>query len=271
MGVTRRTSPLFFALSLLFIPPAHASVLVTEVMYDPPAVWDRGYEWIEIFNAGDETLFIRDLRLFVDGASHILQSTGTGFLSPNRTGVVAQNADVFFSEYPRYAGPLFLAPFSLGQEGRIRVDNLREKMPGRTVLYTASELADGTGGSLHVTRDGIIPAPATPGIVAVNPITVAVSRPFPGRVARGAVAPSLPNQPVAPVRASPPTEDLPPVPINTLQIQAPAVASDSRAAAPRPESTDPDYTTILMWIAVALTVTAVELFCILLVLCFRRR
>ena len=191
-------------------------------MYDPP---DTGHEWVEIFNTGEQDVSIDALHLYVNNVRHRLKSTGTGFLSPQKAAIVTRSEEVFFSDYPSYVGTIFLAPsLSLEQNGTVRVDS--NEVLGRIVRYESNTHADSTGASLHVTGNGMVAAPPTPGIIAVNPIVI----------------PDLPRQKhaIVPGKTAVVPEEL-------------SIHANSHRA----------YTenTFIVWIAIALTVIAFELFC----------
>ena len=162
-----------------YILPVSARVVITEVMYDPEES-DKGKEWVEIFNDGGATVEIVGQRRFVEGGSkHYIKEAGAfkTTLEPGEAGVIVQDAAVFADLYPNNTAPLFLSKFSLRQQSGIGeslgIYNTDTKQIEFEVFYTPDDRASGSGATLHITVDNTqVAAPATPGVIAINPITV---------------------------------------------------------------------------------------------------
>ena len=97
---------------VLFIPKAfvHASVVFTEVMYDPQGT-DSKHEWVEVYNNGTDSVDLTKYFLQTDGTDstyHSINSVGTtGMLSPNEYAIIAQDAPTFQSDNSGYAGVVY--------------------------------------------------------------------------------------------------------------------------------------------------------------------
>lgn len=199
-------------------------------MYNPPAD-DTGYEWIEIAHNEGGDISADSIQIVVNGISHSISSTGTGFLPPRKASVIVQDKDRFLADYPEYFGPLFLSSFSLDQYGTIRA--MSGDIHGDVTTYESDSRSDNTGASLH-NMDGLfVAAPATPGALATNPI------PHFRAPEQSATLPPL-TQKNEVDESCPPTQ------------QIPASTGSGR-----------EINTILVWIAAVLTIIAVELCAIL--------
>lgn len=237
---------------LLVTPVVDASLFITEIMYNPPGE-DGGSEWVEMVNRGEEEVAIRDVRFTVDGVVHTVQPTGRAFLNPKQVAVIAQNKSSFLSEYPLYQGIILLSSFSLKQDGHLHLSTTDGSH--HTVTYKATVAANDTGGSLHVVEDHLIPAPETPGILATNPL------PF---VQEHRTVAKKTLQPAPQLQSSTITE-LPP-------HREPVAVMDLSHMVDTPvRETVSNHMTLLRWIAIVLTVIAVELLCILSILLLRSK
>ena len=168
---------LFVLLSFLFAPASvSAKVIVTEIQYNPPGT-DKGFEWLEIINEGEKSVEMTEYRLFEAAKGHrIKEGSGGSILEPDGIAVIAQDSAKFGAAYPDYDGMVLLSSFSLRQQGGIGEEIGIISGTGErdfTFLYAPDERSDGTGATLHISLEGEqIAAPATPGVIAVNPITL---------------------------------------------------------------------------------------------------
>ncbi len=264
---------------------ASAQIAITEVMYDPPQKKDSGYEWLEIINDSQQTLDVTAFRFVEGNTRHYIRESGDGIkdLSPGEVGVIVQDEDVFMNEYPAYSSPLFLSKFSLRQQGGIGegldIYNMQTKETVFSFFYTPDPRASGTGASLHVVNGQQIAGPATPGAIAVNPITVMNTEPGQEEVAvEEEVVEEIEQEVLKELQQESPVS----VAVKpTFKSQSASADLDS-ASIQRTSSSDahsapttivniPDYSNqMLMWIAIALTVIAAELLVLIAVLHRRR-
>lgn len=154
---------------------AYAEILITEIMYDPEGS-DTGREWVEIMNDGNTSVSLQEYRfLEADTRHHIKEGVGGVVLEAGAVAVIVQDSAQFKNEFKQYQGQVFLSSFSLRQKGgvgeMIGVYNAAADRMEHEVAYVPNERTNGTGASLHLTLgDTQVPAPATPGEIAINPI-----------------------------------------------------------------------------------------------------
>lgn len=171
--MSKTCSQIFFLGILLLTPlPLFASVVVNEVMFDPPGT-DTGLEWIELYNSGSSPENISGWEVYPDGVGYIIfpQNTsisGKGFLLVHlRTSGTNTNTDFYF---PQASGNLgntsgSLALFSGEPRGKDTIKSFVQwGKEGQTWESTASSSAlwtKGTfitgyseGNSIGLTTDG---------------------------------------------------------------------------------------------------------------------
>ena len=253
-----RASLFLFCVFSLFLFHAHARVVISEVMYDPPGRDDWGRAWLEIINDGTAPFFVADLSLFSEGTSYPFRSfSDSSLLLPGEVAVVAQDSGLFFESYPDYTGSVFVSDVVLPHDGgSLGLSDSRGS--DFSFSYLSDERSAGTGGSLHVLRDGRqVVGAATPGVVAVNPIVLA-------------------NPPVSP----PSPESVKARVGRFLSERHSDLSSDTPSVSCTPSSEEVcfscvecrhDSSSVFFWIAVALFVVAFEFFVFLLFLFFRFR
>lgn len=118
-----------------------------------------------------------------------------------------------------------------------------------SVTYKPNEQANATGATIHITGDSQVASPATPGTIAINPIT-------PEKKEEKVTAEE--KQLVAQVQelvAPRPTSE----PLNTVLITQPQPVSASPSTAPVIVTVPGNNTPVLIWIAIMLTSIALEL------------
>lgn len=180
MGGTRTHTILYAIGILLFAAPwTYAQVVITEIMYDPHHSSDAGNEWVEIKNSGNTDVSFVDIRFIEAGSKHLLRPvTEQSSLEAGDIAVIVQDADLFLQEFPDYDGLVVRSVFSLRQKDgvgeQLEIYNNKTKKTDFSFTYTPDSRADGTGASLHIVNDEQVVAPATPGVFAVNPITVTI-------------------------------------------------------------------------------------------------
>src|SRR3989344_677021 len=167
------------ALAALFLFPfaASAEVRITEIMYDPAGTEAGGdRDWVELHNDGTETVAIKagssndSWRLYEKnsstGTEHNRTFSGTPFqgdslsLAPGEYVVVAKSGGGFTSDYPAYAGKIFIvSAMSLTNTGRtlgLRIGSQGEIWS--SVTYASDQGAYDDGNSLQLANDSWIPA-----------------------------------------------------------------------------------------------------------------
>ena len=166
----------FLLITLLFVQQVRAQVVITEVMYDPPQRGDAGYEWLEIQNISEATLLIADITFIEGGVRHRVEGEEGATLSPGEVAVIVQNPDLFLESYPEYTDTVLRSSFSLRQKdwiGEALELQFGEDDTNRFwFMYVPDARANGTGATVHVSEGAQLIAPATPGEVAINPITI---------------------------------------------------------------------------------------------------
>lgn len=167
-------SSTYIALGILIfygacIPFALASdVRVTEVMYDPPVESERGYEWLEVCNVGNEEVhftewkFAENGKTFEESKSITATSSVPEYLSGGVCAIVSDNPGKFFeyedAEYV-YDSVLYL---SNGGEKLILYDESGESV--FDTLYEPKIGANGTGKSISWDGGEWCVTDPTPGI-----------------------------------------------------------------------------------------------------------
>ena len=161
---------------LLITRTTYAQVIITEIMYDPPG-GDNGHEWVEIMNDSNTPVNIQNLRFVEADTKHrIKKSVGETDIAPGAVAVIAQDSAQFKNDYQTYQGAIFLSSFNLRQQKGLGeplgIYNTATDRMEYEATYTPNELTNNTGASLHLTLGGTqVAAPATPGSIAINPIT----------------------------------------------------------------------------------------------------
>ena len=159
------------------ISVANAQVSISEIMYDPISKDDKGYEWIEVINVSGESVDLTGFRFIENDVKHFIKAKGEKILSPGEAVVIVQDYDKFLEDFPDYDGKIFRSVFSLQQKNNagesLSLYKTSDKVVIETIHYSPKSIANGTGASIHIDVDGSqISAPATPGIIAINPIVL---------------------------------------------------------------------------------------------------
>ena len=174
MAITKTMNKIKVAIGTVFLPVlAFAQLSITEVMYDPPNGKDLGREWVEIINDSNSDISVSDFRLREAGINHRITAVTEETLAPGQVGVIVQDPQAFRQDNPQFRGLLFIAVFNLRQQGglgeTLSIYNKSEDREVSSVTYIPDPRASGTGGTIHFSESGQIPAPATPGLIATNP------------------------------------------------------------------------------------------------------
>jgi hypothetical protein len=146
---------------------AHASVSITEIMYDLDGS-DANREWIEVCNYSTENVSFSGWK-FNDGSNHTINEPsvnggiGSAILSSGGCLILAADASLFISEYPEFSGTVLDTVMSLNNSGEeLTLLNQGGDIQA-TVLYESSNGAAGDGKSLHRNGAEFIAGPPTPG------------------------------------------------------------------------------------------------------------
>lgn len=138
----------------LCAPLAHAGISISEIMYDNSGS-DKGGEWIEVTNSGQNFVDIGAYRLAEGGTNHKLRPVSGGTnLPPGSFVIISSDTGVFRSLHPDFSGILFESSFSLNNSGE--VISLKDSKLGIVdqVSYSSAIGADGDGSSLQRFQTG---------------------------------------------------------------------------------------------------------------------
>lgn len=186
--------------SIALVPAlAHAQIVISEVMYDPPGSDDK-QEWIELYNAGSDAVDLTKYA-FSDGSSatrHGLnvppKNGGIGSLTIQPGGylIIADDATTFVSAYPPIANvidsTMSLPDPNAGVANTVTLYD-DQKNPADTFTYTAGTNADNKGDSVQRADSGIIPAAPTPGAANAQEADTTQDVPAPAATESGAAQP----------------------------------------------------------------------------------
>ena len=146
-------------------------LVITEIMYNT----DSDGDWIEVMNASGSAITMTDIQVqvgSVTGNVAVHESTPET-LAASDVAVIVKDASTFITAHSTYPSTKIYTVGSLDlpnkngttiilKKGSVRIDR---------VVYNINELAKRAGMSLHKTLgDVLIPAPATPGSIAINPV-----------------------------------------------------------------------------------------------------
>ncbi len=151
----------------------HAQVVITEVMYQPTSETRKGYQWIEVVNDGEVAVDVTELQFHVGDRSHVIFEHNKGSSIPSgAVAVIVQHADTFHMLYPDRTQRLFISDFTIPNEKTtIGISATETGQLENSISFLPTEPIIGTGATQHIVGGGKqIIAPATPGIIATNPI-----------------------------------------------------------------------------------------------------
>ena len=146
-------------------------LVITEIMYNT----DTSGDWIEVLNASDSAITMTDIQLEVGSVSGDIAVHGSTpeTLAANDVAVIVNNETEFSKAHSNYPSAEIYTAGNLDLPNRnntmviLKNDGVRIDR----VVYNINELAKRAGMSLHKTLgDVLIPAPATPGSIAINPV-----------------------------------------------------------------------------------------------------
>lgn len=94
---------------------ASAQLVVSEIMYDLQTGADTGREWIEVFNASEDTIPITEWKVLEGGSNHSIAALQGGDTLPSGGyAIIADNPAKFLVDWPGYAGAVYDTVFSGG-------------------------------------------------------------------------------------------------------------------------------------------------------------
>ncbi len=126
-----------------------AQVEITEVMYDLEG-GDSGREWIEIYNAGGDSVDIPAWRFFEADTNHKLKViSGDGILSAGEYAVIVSDDTKFYIDNSTFSGDVFDSSFSLHNTGEELIMKDVELNNIDSVTYSSELGASGDGNSLQ--------------------------------------------------------------------------------------------------------------------------
>lgn len=92
---TKVLAGLICLFSLLLVASTHATVVISELMYHPPELWDEYYEFLELYNTGTSTVDLSNWK--IDGIGFTFPASAT--IGPGAYLVVAHDANSFQAKY----------------------------------------------------------------------------------------------------------------------------------------------------------------------------
>ena len=217
---------------------------------------------------GGVAVDMQHFRFFEADTRHrIKEGVGSMQLEPGAVAVIVQDSAHFKNDFQQYQGAIFLSSFSLRQQGGqgelLGMYNTSTDRMEHQATYVPDERTGGTGASLHLTLGNTqVPAPATPGAIAINPIpeTVAVKE-IPadkeevalGKGAKGAEDKEVVTEKVAKLLQG--TSD-------AEEEKSGVLREDAAARYAMPTQAGRDYTNILRIMALFMGIIIIELWVI---------
>lgn len=156
---------LYFLFVSTFLPlHAHASVLISEIMYDLPGT-DTGREWVEITNTSSSSLDFTMYKFYEAETNHALTLyRGNTMVSSGGYAVVVDDADLFLADNPSYSGAIFDSSWSsLSNEGESLEIRDAEGSVLDHIAYSKEQGALGDGMSLGRNGNSLVPQNPSPG------------------------------------------------------------------------------------------------------------
>jgi hypothetical protein len=133
---------------LAFVLAQNLPLQINEIMYNPPGN-DDGFEWIEVKNVSNNTLYLKSQksgwRIF-DGENHLFKNDLT--ILPGEIFVIVQNENSFRSKYPNFSSKLVVANFNLKNSSQeIKIFDENKNLLGQA-FYDSKFGANGNGFTL---------------------------------------------------------------------------------------------------------------------------
>ncbi|MCX6786131.1 MAG: lamin tail domain-containing protein [Candidatus Komeilibacteria bacterium] len=119
-------------------------IIINEIMYNPQGS-DTGREWVEILNVSTSTSFTIDSHWrFNDGSNHLVSVVqGNNVFSAGQHAVLADNPNLFLTDYPGYQGILLDTVMSLNNTA----DTLTLSVASGQNLFATTTYQTAWGGS----------------------------------------------------------------------------------------------------------------------------
>ena len=163
---------------LLFIQPLHTQsagdLMITEIMYNTISDSD----WIEVMNTSRSLITMTDIQIQINGGTErttAVHDQTSATLAANDIAVIVRDAAAFAAAHNTYPTNKIYTNTALNLPSRNNSTITLKKSDGTeidSVIYNINELARRRGVSLHKTLGNVFtPAPATPGLVAINPVS----------------------------------------------------------------------------------------------------
>ena len=165
--------PLCIFSLLFFILPLHtqnvSDIMVTEIMHSEN-------DWVEVMNTTDSSITMTDLFVQVDDGtlgSVTVHGSTPATLAAGKVAVIVSDASAFTSAYGDYSVDNIYVSTSLSLPDSRATLKLKEGSDEiESAEYVSSNFSKLKGVSLHRTLGGVfLPAPVTPGLVAINPVS----------------------------------------------------------------------------------------------------
>ncbi|MFA4975605.1 MAG: lamin tail domain-containing protein [Candidatus Paceibacterota bacterium] len=157
------TSVFFCFVFLFSVNFVQAGVIINEVMYNPPD--GSIYEWVEIFNNGNEQIDLDGWRFFnSETVSAPLRTSGSFILEPNNYALITgNNSSVSFSGQV-FTSSQFSLPNDSSKYGTYKgIYSDSSKTIGNSVTYNTGLGASGDGNSLQKISGSWVVATPTQG------------------------------------------------------------------------------------------------------------
>lgn len=167
----------FFSSLFFFLLPLYTQsvgdVLITEIVYNT----GESDDWIEVMNASTSAVTMTDLKVQVDtatAAAVAVHGSTPATLAAGSVAVIVKDATKFLGVHTGYSPDAVYTSTALDlpAANNTKIALKKNDVDIDAVTYNTNEFARRTGVSLHKTLGNVfLPAPETPGSVAVNPVT----------------------------------------------------------------------------------------------------
>jgi hypothetical protein len=152
----------FFFISPLWANAA-SQLLISEIQYNPVGTDDK-HEYIEVCNAGADSVDMVGYKLYESSSNHALTlRRGSSTLGKDACAVLVTDPATFMLDYPSFSATLFEASFALVNTGEPLV--LRDVGGADVdgVAYASSQGGNGDGKTLHRAGTVFVGGSASPG------------------------------------------------------------------------------------------------------------
>jgi Lamin Tail Domain len=160
---------ILFVLGLFVLIPkfVHASLEITEIMYDPKGA-NTNHQWIEVYNNGSSSVSIDALKWrFNDGASHYLNNKVDFSVPASSYFILTGDKNAFMADHANFTGTVIDTVMALDKDnGNVSIINDGTTVDG--VAYSLAMGASEDGNSLQKSGSSWIAALPTPGVATVS-------------------------------------------------------------------------------------------------------